>query len=129
MPRLILLLPQLLLDNHLRGNARMVKARTPQRLPATHPIPARQTILDGAHERVAQVQRARHIRRRHRHHKLLAIRGCLAKVLLGALGLEEAQRLPPLVPRRLDIQRTVGVRQRTGRVLLLTWEKTFEMEA
>lgn len=117
-PGLALLLLQLLLDHHLGGNTGMIEARAPQGLAARHSVPAGQRVLNGAHERVAQVKCARHIRWRHRHDELFTGR-VLAKVLGGALGLEEALLLPPLVPGRLHVQGAVGVWQRASCVLLV----------
>ncbi len=39
-PSLSLLSPDLLLDDHLRRDARVVAARVPEHLLATHPVPA-----------------------------------------------------------------------------------------
>jgi hypothetical protein len=53
------LLLQLALDDDLRGDARMVGARHPQRVEAAHAVVARQRVHDGLVERMAHVQRAR----------------------------------------------------------------------
>ena len=53
---------QLALHHDLRGNARMVGARQPQRVVAAHAVVAREGIHDGLVERMPHVQRARHIR-------------------------------------------------------------------
>ena len=118
--RLVQLALELLLDDHLGGDAGVVEARKPARLVAEHAVPARQRVLYGAHERVAEMQRARHVRRRHGDHELLARFALrLRKVDVGRLGLEEARLLPPRVPGRLHVTRAIGVRERAHRVLLL----------
>jgi hypothetical protein len=50
------LLGQLALDHHLRGDARMVGARLPERVEAAHPVPADQDVLQRVVEGVAHVQ-------------------------------------------------------------------------
>ena len=52
------------LDDHLRGDARVVCACLPEDVAALHATPANQQVLHSTIERVAHVQRARHIRRR-----------------------------------------------------------------
>ena len=59
-----LLLHQLALDDHLRGDAGMVHARLPQHILAAHALEADQNILQRVVERMAHVQGPRHIRRR-----------------------------------------------------------------
>ncbi len=55
---------QLAFDHDLRGDAGMVGARHPQRVVPAHAVPAGQRVHDGLVERVAHVQRARHVGRR-----------------------------------------------------------------
>ena len=55
---------QLALDDHLRRDARVVGAGLPQRAVAFHAMEARERIHERVLERVAHVQRARHVRRR-----------------------------------------------------------------
>ena len=55
---------ELALDHDLRGNARVVGAGHPQRVLAQHAVVARERVHDGLVERVAHVQRARHVGRR-----------------------------------------------------------------
>jgi hypothetical protein len=55
---------QLALDDDLRGDAGVVGARHPQRVVAAHAVVAGQRVHDGLVERVAHVQRARHVGRR-----------------------------------------------------------------
>ena len=52
---------QLALDHQLRGDARMVRARLPQRVETAHPVMADQRVHDGVLERVSHVQCARDI--------------------------------------------------------------------
>lgn len=49
----------------LRGDARMVRARQPQRAPALHALEAHHAVLQGRKHGVAHVQAPRHVRRRH----------------------------------------------------------------
>ena len=55
---------QVLLDDGLRGDARMVVAGLPERVEAAHPVPANEDVLDRPVERVPHVQRARDVGRR-----------------------------------------------------------------
>jgi hypothetical protein len=55
---------QLALHHDLRGDARVVGARHPQRVVAAHAVVARQRVHDGLVERMAHVQRARDVGRR-----------------------------------------------------------------
>ena len=59
-----LLLHQLALDHHLRGDTGMVHARLPQHVLAAHALEAHQYVLQRIVERVAHMQRAGDIRRR-----------------------------------------------------------------
>ena len=58
-------LPQLLLHHVLGGDAGVVGAADPQRLVALHAAQPDQRVLDRAVQRVAHVQRAGHVGRRH----------------------------------------------------------------
>ena len=58
------LLGQLALDHVLRGDAGVVHARQPERVVALHPPAADQRVHQRVLERVAEVQRAGHVRRR-----------------------------------------------------------------
>ena len=49
------------LDDHLRGDACMVGARLPENVAALHATPANQQVLHGTIERMAHVQRSRHV--------------------------------------------------------------------
>ena len=55
---------QLPLDDHLRGNAGMVRAGLPQHIAAAHAVEAGQDVLDRVVERVPDVQISRHVGRR-----------------------------------------------------------------
>ena len=85
---------QLLLDDDLRRDPRVVGAELPQRVVAQHPVVADQHVHQRLLERVAHVQRARDVRRR----KLDAER---ARAFREA-RLEIAARFPDRVPLRLD---------------------------
>ena len=87
---------QLLLDDGLRRDARVVVAGLPERVEAAHPVPADERILQRPVERVAHVQGARHVRRRDGDHVRLAGR-------LG-IGVEEAFLLPRALPAFLDAE-------------------------
>ncbi len=60
------------LDHHLRRDARVVGAVDPERVAAAHAVQADQHVVDRAVQRVAHVQRARHVRRRDRDRVRLA---------------------------------------------------------
>ncbi len=92
---------QLLLDDVLGRDPRVVVARLPERVEAAHAMPADEHVLERAVERVSHVQRARHVRRRHGDDE-----GLLA-ALAGARSVE-ALGLPGLLPAALDALRTVG---------------------
>src|SRR5690349_24903186 len=62
--RLLLPLLQLALDHHLRGDAGVIDARQPADVEAAHSLVAREHVLHGGGERVAEVQRAGDVRRR-----------------------------------------------------------------
>ena len=85
---------QLALHHDLRGDAGMVGAGHPQRVEAAHAVVARQRVHDGLVERMAHVQRARHVGRR----QLDAEAG------LGRIqrGLIDAALLPQRPPVGLD---------------------------
>ena len=91
---------QLLLDDVLRRDAGVVVAGLPERVEAAHPVPADQHVLDRAVERVAHVQLAGHVRRRHADHER-SRRG-------GARRRRRRGRRPPRPPAS-------AVRRRTGR--------------
>ena len=87
------------LDHHLRGDAGMVGADHPQRVLAQHPLAAGEDVLKRDVERVADVQRAGDVGRRHDDRPRLAS---------GALGPEQARRLPNA---RTSDPRSRGVRR------------------
>jgi hypothetical protein len=101
-PALPLGLLQLLLHDHLRGDARVIGAREPEGVEPAHPLPADQDVLDGVRERVAHVQGTGHVRRRDDD----AERGLL-RVLVGV---EVPALHPEAVPVRLDVLRLVALR-------------------
>jgi hypothetical protein len=59
-----LALGQTALDDHLRGNTRMVHARLPEHILAPHALEAAEDVLDRVVEGVPHMERAGHIRRR-----------------------------------------------------------------
>ena len=63
-PRLLFLLEQPPLDHRLRGDAGVIGAGHPERVEALHPLHADEDVLQRVVERVAEVQRAGHVRRR-----------------------------------------------------------------
>ena len=100
---------QLLLDHVLGRDAGVVVAGLPERVEAAHAVPADQAVLHRAVERVAHVELAGDVRRRHAdHERLVAPRA-------GA-GPVEALGLPELLPARLDPVRVVP-RIHPGRAL------------
>ena len=86
------------LDDVLRRDARVVVARLPERVEAAHAVPADQHVLQGAVERVADVQPAGDVRRRHADHE----RSLVARAGAGRV---ETLGLPRLLPARLDAAR------------------------
>ena len=71
---LIARLRQLAFHHHLGGDTGMVSARQPQHRLAAHPLKAGQYVLQGVVQRMADVQRARYIRRRDNDGERLSIR-------------------------------------------------------
>ena len=63
---------ELPLHHHLRGNARMVRSRQPQRTAPLHAAPAGQDVHLRLVQHVAHVQAPRHIRRRQQDGERLA---------------------------------------------------------
>ena len=80
-------------DDHLRGDAGMVRPDDPQRVLAAQPFVADEHVLQRIVERMADMQRARHIGRR-------VDDGKGGRV--GAMRAEQAVRLPMRGPARLD---------------------------
>ena len=81
------------LDHHLRGDAGMVGADHPERILALQPGMPRENILQRIVERMADVQRARHVGRRVDDRPRLRA---------GTIGAEQAVRLPMRVPTLLE---------------------------
>ena len=93
-------LRELLLDDVLRRDPRMVVARLPERVEAAHAMPADEHVLDRAVERVAHVQPARDVRGRNTDDvRLVAASADSGRV--------QARTLPGLLPARLDGIRVV----------------------
>ena len=63
-PAGFLTLHQLPLDDHLRGDAGVIRAGLPKHVLAAHPLEAAENVLQGRVERVAHVQGAGDVRRR-----------------------------------------------------------------
>ena len=87
-----------LLDDVLRRDARVVVARLPERVEAAHAVPADEHVLQGAVQRVADVQPAGDVRRRHADHE----RSLVARAGAGRV---QTLGLPRLLPARLDAAR------------------------
>jgi len=81
------------LDHHLRCNAGMVGADHPQRILAAQPFVADHHVLQRVVERVADVQRSGHVRRRVHDGEGRGI---------GAFGAEQAVRFPVGIPLGFD---------------------------
>src|SRR5205807_9688350 len=96
------LLRQLALDDVLRRDTRMVNARDPKRRFTEHPMPADEDVFDRVGERMANMELARHVRRRHddRERRLRWITG----------RPEVAAALPEPVDAVLGRARIVGLR-------------------
>ena len=76
---------QLPLDHHLGGYARMVRTRQPKHRLAAHPVIAGQHVLQGLVQRMADVQRSGHVRRRDHHAERTRLRISLQR-LIGRKG-------------------------------------------
>ena len=92
---------QLALDHHLGGDARMVRAGQPQHRLAGHPVIAGQDVLQRIVQRVADVERARHVRRRN--DDRIGPGGAVGRG--GVTGGEQAAVLPRLVQAGLGALR------------------------
>ena len=93
------LLAQRLLDDILRGDARVVGAGDPAGVVAAHAVPTHKDVLDGLVQRVAHVEDAGDVGRRDHHGIGLApARGVV---------MEAAMLLPPGIPLGLDGLRVV----------------------
>ncbi len=89
------------LDDELRGDARVVRPRLPQRVEPAHSMPAHERVFQRAALRMAHMQRPRDVRGGHRHDVDGArVRGRFA-------GGEDAVLLPERVPAGLDAQRVI----------------------
>ena len=87
------------LDHGLRGDARVVRARQPERLEPLHPAPPDQDVLDGHVEGVPEMQGPGHVRRRDHDAEWLPLR--------IDLGVKIAPLHPPFVPAILNHLRVV----------------------
>ena len=90
----------LALDDHLRCDAGMIGARDPERILAAQARMADENILQRHVECMADVEAARHIRRRHDDRERRRV---------GTRGAERIGRLPMRVPARLDGGRVEGL--------------------
>ena len=105
--RQVLLFLQPPLDDRLRGDAGVVRARHPQRLEALHAFHADQDVLQGVVQGVPQVQRTGDVGRRdHDRERRPAAIG---------FGLEESLRLPPGVQPRPGFGVVEAIGERFGR--------------
>ena len=80
-------------DHHLRRNSRMVGADDPECILAKHPFAAGEDVLQRDVERVADMERAGDVWRRHDDRPRLR---------LGAVGAKLPFPLPMLIPALLD---------------------------
>ena len=97
-----LLFHQLALDDHLRGNAGMVHAGLPEHVLAAHALEADHDVLQRIVQRVAHMQRARHIRRRDDHAEAFRTRFCPSTCTEGVLV------IPNLGDARFDSGGIIG---------------------
>jgi hypothetical protein len=93
---------ELPLHHGLRGDARVIDARLPERREACHAVVAREHVFERAEERVAHVQRARDVGRRHRQHV------ARARIVCGVARGEDAELEPLVGPAGFDFLRFVG---------------------
>ncbi len=94
---------ELLLDHVLRRDPGVVVAGLPERVEAAHAVPADEHVLERAVERVAHVERARHVGRRDADHERLVPARAGARPVVALL-------LPGALPALLEVR---------GRVRLL----------
>ena len=95
---------ELLLDDVLRRDPRVIRARHPEGLVARHPPPANEHILHGVVESVAHVQNSSHIRRRDHDHEGVPWTTDAPRAI-GVRG-EDARVQPAVVDVTLD---TAGI--------------------
>ena len=95
-----------LLDDRLRGDARVVGAGHPQRVRALHAVVAREEVLQRVVEGVAEVERGRDIRRRDEDRVRLAGR--------RGLGMEAARGVPTRAHDAFGLRRHIGLRKFGG---------------
>ena len=107
---------EVLPDDGLGGDAGVVGAGHPQRVPPGHPPVADQHILDGVVERVAHVEAAGDVRRRddHREGLLLPVAAGAEAPVGGRLRLEGAGVVPALPGLRFDRLRVEAGGERSG---------------
>jgi len=91
---------QQLLDLRLSGDSSVIGAGKPQHRFAKHAVPARNHIFDRHKHRVAHMQLAGDIWRRHRHGKRFTVWIDMCR--------KEARTLPPIVQALLDLLRLIG---------------------
>jgi hypothetical protein len=89
-----------LLDDGLRGDARVVVARLEEAVVALHPLPANQRVGQRQPHRVPHVQLTRHVGRR--------VRVDIRRPVVVGLGAVEALLLPVPLPALLDALRVVA---------------------
>ena len=94
---------ELALHHHLGGDAGVIGARLPQRVAPAHALEADQNVLQREGERVAHVQAAGHVGRRHHDGVGLGVRALTRR--------KRAVALPPLVMAGFDRSRFVCLRQ------------------
>jgi hypothetical protein len=90
---------QLPLHDHLRGDARVIRAGLPEGVLTQHAVVTRERVHERVLECMAHVQRARHVRRRDHDAERLAF----------APWRKPALRFPPLVDSPLDFVRRVNL--------------------
>ena len=102
-------LGEILLDHHLRRDAGVIGAGHPQHVEAEQALVAREHVLERVVERVAEVQRTGHVRRRDHHRE--------ARRVAVFAGAEEAPLEPRAIETRLDGLRieSFGEFRRQGR--------------
>ena len=82
------------LDEELRRDARVVRAGHVERRVAAHAVPAREAVLDGRRQGVAQVERPRDVRRRDDDDELLRVGLLRGGRLFGGLRTEAPRSWP-----------------------------------
>lgn len=102
---------QFLLDDDLSSNAGMITAGNPENCFSTHSMPTCECVFQRAHDRMTQMKIASDIRGWNDDGECLSRCQSIGRwMFIVVFRTEEALFLPPGIPGRFDILRTVGLR-------------------